>query len=470
MRHQISATLIAVFIAVAGCLPVQAVEIDKLVESGKYLYVFNSPETGDSIIAIGVSASGSSENERFEIARTDAYKKLTSFLNGEKMNSVTEYKLRSSQGEVSKSFLSTRSSSVSGIVRSAQEVQVGSTSRGRFYVALQLSEKSVAVSSKLKRQLEDNTVTSSGYSSLESGIEKARRIALDSALRNAVAMYNGVGAAGQSTVTDATDLRSSMATRASGVVTNYRITFEGKVEGSYKVEIVATVEDRVTDPSQISKTVRENMGRPTIYVQTNDAVARNALTELLVTEEFDVTTDRPSARFILNVESEYDERPTLGDMLGRRTTLILRLTDVLSSDPAIVLSNNPDKSLEASDNKRIRESRSMQYAVEDIKSELIAGLADNFVDQFNNGTKVSLSFSNFGKLRYVDKFVELLEGLPLTKKASLRPVQDGVAYVDLLYLGDPTELQMLVVKSAQKYKLFGLKAKNKSSAGLEFTF
>ncbi len=446
------------------------IDIQKFVNHGKYIYVFNSPETGDSVIAVGLSSSGASENEKFEIARTDAYKKLAAFLNGENMSSISEYQLSSSQGEVTKSFFSKRTSSVSALIRAAQEIKVGTTARGRYYVALQLSENGINVSGKLKQKLEDNTLSSIGYSSLEGGIERARRIALDSALRNAVAMYNGVGAAGQSTVTNATDLRSSMATRANGVVTNYRIVFEGKVDGSYKVEIVAKVEEKISDPEQISEAVRENLGRPSIYIKATDQYVVSALGELLVTNKFSITRDRSSARFILDVAMEVEEKPTLADMLGRRTSLVITLNDVLSSDPAVVISNNPDDSLEVSDSQRIRASRSAQYAVESLKDDLLQNLSGAFVEQFNNGSKVRVSFENFGKLRFVDSFINLLEGLPLTKKASLRPINDGTAYIDLIYLGDPTELQILVVKNASKYKLFGLKAKNKNDAGFDFTF
>jgi hypothetical protein len=92
------------------------------------------------------------------------------------------------------------------------------------------------------------------------------------------------------------------------------------------------------------------------------------------------------------------------------------------------------------------------------------------LDQFQNGTKVLVSFKNFGKMREVDRLRELLESLPLTKQVSLRPVDGGTAYYDVLYLGDPNELQMLALKGAVKHRLNGLKAKNRGEEGIEFTF
>ena len=446
-----------------------AVSAESLLSRGKQLYVYQSEQTGHAVMAIGMTASQGDPNVAMEIARTDAYRKLAAFISGQQVASLTEYNLRSDGVDTVRSFFSQRSVKVSATIRAAQE-QASGRYQGRHYVALLLTENGIDVASHFKQQLDGNTLMATGIASLQGGIEKARQLALDSALRNAVAMYNGVGAAGQSTVVNATQLRSKMATRTNGVVSRYRITREESVDGSYRVEIVATIEESITDPSQISQAVRENLGRPATFIDTENALARQALSELLIKEGFDVTGRPEGARFVLDVTTSFDERPALADMLGRQTTLQVQLQDTMSSDPAIHIANDPAQSLEVSDNARIRASRSMRYAVESIQDTLVQQMSTEFVEQFNNGAKVEVTFHNFGKMRFVESMQALLDSFPLTKSVSLRPVSSGVARFDVLYLGDPSELQLMAVKNAHKYRLMGLKAKNQQGGGLQFTF
>ena len=313
-------------------------------------------------------------------------------------------------------------------------------------------------------------MNATGIASMEQGREKARRMAIDDALRNAVTQYHGVDTMSQTTVSDGSDLQSKMATRSNGMVSKYQIVSEDVQNGVYRVQIVATVVDKPKDANPDALTIRENLGRPSIYIDTNDTLARKELEVMLKKHNFDITRRKDQARFILTAKVERIEQPAIADMMGCRTVLDISLKDKMSSDQALVITNDPDQSIEASDNATFRKTRSMKYAVHSVRNELLGGLNNELNNQFHNGTKVVVTFANFARLSEVEAMAKLLNSFPLTKKVVTQPVRNNLAYFDVLYLGDPNELQMLAMKNAYKFKLNGLRAKNQKGDGIDFTF
>ena len=457
---------IAVLCAACGA---QASLVDDMLEEGRTVALYQDKQSGLCVGAIGYAPLTAKATRDLEIARTAAITELSGFIEGRNVSASERSVFSSVDGKVRDAFMSEARTNIKAYLRAVEVVQSGKFGRERYAFA-RVCKNHIQVSKELKAQLQDNTVQAAGMADLSQGKEKARRMALDDALRNAVAQYHGVTSAAQSTVQDGEDLRSKMATRSSGAVSKYKIVKETIVNGTVRIEIIAEVTEKKVDPKDLNLAVRESLGRPSIYIDTKDSLARTELKKLLVANDYEVTKDKRQARYIMKVDSEVMEEPTLADMLGRRTTLTLTLKDRMSADEAIVIQNDPNDSLEASDNARLRATRSMQYAVKSIEKELLGELQGEMLDQFQNGTKVLVSFKNFGKMREVDRLRELLESLPLTKQVSLRPVDGGTAYYDVLYLGDPNELQMLALKGAVKHRLNGLKAKNRGEEGIEFTF
>lgn len=445
------------------------VNVNEMLDIGQTTAVYRSSSQGLCAVGVGLASATNSDNKDRAIARANAMDELGGLISGRSVSAETFSTFESNNGVSQEAFRSVVSTNSQSFLKGATVTDSGRFGSDR-YVVVQACEKQIRNAQALAIDMSNNQIVALGYSSLSGGVERARRIALDSALRNAVSQYSGVSTASQTTVEDADNLRSRMATRTRGVVESYRILEEGKVSGEYRVEISAIVVE-APESNQVSmEAIQENLGRPSVFVDARDSHVRSALDEVFASNNFDVTRDRSSARFIVEVDSEVIEQKTLGEMIGRQTSLNIRVKDVLSADDSIVISNDPSTSLEVSNIEGLRASRSALYAVESIQDQLLNSLAGDIVDQFNNGAKVRISFSNFGKLRFVEGFLTLLEGLPLTKKASLRPVENGVAYYDLLYLGDPSELQLLIVKASVKHKLFGLKAKNRQETGLDFTF
>lgn len=458
------------FAAVATfTLPAHADRIDDMLSVGQTTVLFGSPSRGNCVGALGFSTTTSKKNRDRQVARDLAYEELGAFISGRNVSSSSRSRIESVNGKSAESFFSSVQTNMNSFL-SGTEVKRSGTFEDQTYVYLEVCEKQIQSGKSLQVEMDSNRIEARGVAALNQGVEKARRMALDDALRNAVAQYTGVSTVSQSTIQDAEKLRSKQATRTSGHVEKYRVIDEGKTAKEYFVVISAIVVERETSQSNISEAVRENLGRPSIYIDTTDQLARKELSVVLKSNKFDITNNQSSARFIMRVSVLIDEQPALADMLGRTTTLDISLEDKMSNEPAIRITNIPSDSLEVSDNQRIRSSRSMKYAVDSISEDLISGLKSEFVEQFNNGAKVEVSFRNFGKMRFVDGMKDLLESFPLTKQVSARPVIDGIAYFDVLYLGDPNELQLLAVKNAHKFRLMGLKAVNKGAPGLQFSF
>lgn len=454
-------------------ISVQAKEpsIATMLNEGQVVSVYRDPDFGLCVGAVGIADRSSSKARDLEIAKTNAIENLSGYLSGTRVIAQTKMHLESVNGKASDSFLSDVRTNVKAYLRAVEVVRSGTANGTRFAFA-RVCQNSANISDQLRGVLRDNTVRAVGIASLDLGREKARRMALDDAVRNAVTQYSGVTTTSSTTVQNATDLQSKMATRTKGIVSKYTVVTEEASQGVYRIEIVATVEEQKaeTNPAVMAQAVRENMGRPSIYVDAKDQLAREIFEELLKKNHFDVTRKAKMARYIMTVNSTYEEEPVLEDMIGRRTTLNVSVKDRMSPDVAVQLSNDPAQSTEASDNIQIRARRSMQYAVDSIKDQLLGSLDGQTVDQFNNGSKVLIAFHRFGRLREAENMVKLLESFPLTKKVSLRPIESNIAYYEVIYLGDPSELQMMAVKAAPKYRLNGLKALNQNGSGLDFTF
>lgn len=458
-------TLLGTVVGTALAVP----DIESLLKDGQLVAVYEDGSKGQCVGAFGFAPQDMKANKAIVFAKTGAIEEITAFVKGRQVSSQSQSQMQSVNGKLSESFSNKIQTNTHGLMKSVEVVKTGNYD-GQRYVFAQVCEKQSKVSKKLASRLNDNTLTVVGIASTDQGREKARRMAIDDALRNAVTQYHGVDTMSQTTLSDGSELQSKTATRSNGMVSKYQIVNEDVKDDIYRVQIVATVVDKPKDSNPDALTIRENLGRPSIYIETTDSLARKELEVMLRKHKFDITRRKDQARFILTAKVERIEQPAIADMMGCRTVLDISLKDKMSSDQALVITNDPDQSIEASDNATFRKSRSMNYAVHSIRNELLGGLNNEFNNQFHNGTKVVVTFSNFARMSEVEAMANLLNSFPLTKKVVTQPVRNNVAYFDVLYLGDPNELQLQAMKNAYKFKLNGLRAKNQKGDGIDFTF
>lgn len=470
MAEKVRLVLTALTLALAGGTAA-AVDVDAMLDKGEALVIYKEGERGTCVGSLASADTNGNAAKAQESARVLAEEQLAAYIKGRSISSSSEMRLRNEAGKASEAYLSSITTELSAKLRSVEIKQVGQDG-DRTFVLVQVCQNNPSFDRDASQMLDDDTVQAVGFATIVDGTEKAYQRATDEALRNAVAQYNGVNTAAQTSLEDGERLRSKVASRTSGVIESFRVIKQDKVDDeTVRVQIVARIGKKSQSKAEMHQAVREGLGRPAIYIDADNAEAARQFEALLRKNAFDITRRPDQARFVLKVQSRFEEfKSSLGGMPARRTTLSLSLKDRLSADDAIILTNDPMGTMEASDNPSLRERRSMQYAVADLERPLIEGLKNEFSDQFNNGAKILVTFDKFARLREVEAFVELLESLPQVKSAKMRPLQGGVAYVDVICTGDPHDLQMQVVKRAGSYRLNGLKLKNQKGNGLDFTF
>lgn len=433
-------------------------KVQDMQSRGAAVEVFKSKKTGLGVVSVGV-AEHSSASKALEIARLNSLKQLGAFLHGEHVSGAESAQMTYQNGVASESFYSKISSNVDAFLRSAKIVASGE--RGReAWVAIAITEKNDFVRDSLMQLDTSNEVKAKGVASLRGGVVKARKIALAAALRNAVEQYAGVQTASRSTVENNTHLRSGVAAVSHGQVEKYIILKEYMANKQYVVEIAARISEKENENSLDA--VKESLGRPSFYIASSDSRLVTMLQNALAKADCIVTSDKTTARYVVgaNVLKEQYDIPADSKMKGMRTAITVRVSDRANSqDVLFQVSNDPEDSVEISSNHEVLERNSYRYALETIETEFIGAINRIFNSQFNNGTKVIVTLARFDRMRDVDEFRNCLEALPLTKSVVVRPVKKRQVEFELIYLGNPTALQMDIMKKIQRVQTSGLTGK-----------
>lgn len=306
--------------------------------------------------------------------------------------------------------------------------------------------------------------------SLKEGLAKARQLALDEALRNAVQQYAGVTTASSSTIHNDGQLQSKISSRTHGVVKHYKVIRELNRNGVIEIQIVAEIVEQIDDPKTIARAIREHMGRPSIYIESPNADLKQILADSLVNHDLDITNDSKQARYILQAKVNFNEAKMTGSAPTTMSVLTLAIKDQRNKDDAIRIRSVPEDSWTQDTNAERRRFESMEKAVSSIESQLTEKFASNMVDSFNNGSKVNVTFNRLLRLRDAETLRNMISGFPLVKQVNVLPQEGRSVSMTVLYLGDPNELQLMILKNAQKNHLSGLRSIGNSQGGLNFTF
>lgn len=464
--------LIFLGLVIVHCSSAMADEqsIADMVANGQSVRVIDDSERGRSVLAIGFSDQSDNRNQDVEIARNIAFEELAGFLEGRTVTSDSRVYFEMKNGESREEFMSSIRTNVEAMLKAVETEKVGSAGN-RVYVVLRVSPSSIEFSNEIRGMMTSNEIVAKGVSSLESGLDRARRLALDEALRSAVSQFGGVATAATSSVTDQTDLRSQISSRSRGSISSYRIIEEKSEDGYYYVEIAAVVVEDDERTEDMQAVIQDSLGRPGYFLEiANNGLLRSELERLLEDGGFYVVTDRAAARFIIEADSAVEEFASVGGVTGRTTALTIRVFDTFSSEQLHVFENDPADTLQVSTQERLRERRSLGFAIEGISEDMKASLASGQADQFENGARVTVSLAGFDRMRLVDMFETMLEEMPQVNSVSIRPMTDQKATFDIFYQGNPAELSTEVLRNAQRHRLFGLRVRSDASDEIAFTF
>lgn len=462
--------LLAILLSLILMVPMAAADpVGDMVSMGQTIRVLEDPERGRSVLAIGFSDQTGNRNQDVEIARNIAFEELAGFVSGRTVASDSRVFFEMRDGVSREEFMSSIQTNVEATLRAVETERVGNH-QNRVFVVLRISPNVIGFSREIQSAMASNEIVATGVASLNAGLDRARRLALEDALRGAVSQFGGVATAARSSVTDQTQLRSQISSRSRGSVSSYRVLEEKSEDGYFHIRIAAIVTEEDERSEDIVAAIQDNLGRPGYFLQTDSRLLRSELEKLLRDGGFHLVTDRSAARFIVNAATQIEEFPSVGGITGRTTALTIRVQDVFSAEQLHVFENDPSQTLQVSTNDALRERRSLNFAIQELAEEFKSSLAAGLTDQFQHGARVTVSLSGFDRMRMVDMFQAMLEEMPDVRGVAMRPIQGQTVTFEVFYHGNPTELQTNVLKNAQRHRLFGLRLRGDSPDAIAFTF
>ncbi len=442
-------------------------EINSMLDDGKQFTFYEDSDSGNTLISIGFGFHRK-DNIAIDMAKQDAMKQLTGFLHGENVNAteIAEQKFIGDQAE--ESFYQSIMSNINGTLSAAYLYKSGSYN-GMKYVVMLISERGRDLSEAFSNIKNSNTVNARAFSSLSQGIEKARKLALNQALRNAVEQFSGVQMASKTSIENAENYRGKLSSISKGSIKKYTVINEGPEADLYFIEIVAEVTEE-GDASGSIDAIKENMGRPSFLIIVNDPDIRRMLSEVLNNADLEITENELSAKYIIKVSVDRYEYPAIAGMTGMQTTITIKIKDKYSDDDFLNISNNPENSVELSKSDVVRKRNSYSYAMDEIKGKLTTAIHKKFNSTFNKGSKVLVKLQRFDRMRDVDELKACIESLALTKSITVRPVQNRSVTYEVIYQGNPSDLQLEILKKSREFRLRGLRVANTDNGELVFQF
>ena len=304
-----------------------------------------------------------------------------------------------------------------GITLLRQEIK--ETPNGKVLLsAYYVTTRQIDATAELKKQLRaapPGVVRASGYSVIQNNrIPRAKRDAVQAALRNAVEQVMGTTIIGQSQLMDNDKAKAKVISQTAGSVKQYRIVKEGATGINYQVIVNAEIEEKSLLDNYAA--IVRSMGNPGFLVNTTDPDLHTALTGFLTDLGFMVTTDNDIAQFIVNGDCRYINinDSHYGD--GIQIDLELRLINKKNSQQLFSFSNTPRLTSSYSGNfHQIRQSAAKR-AFKTMRKTLHEKLNKVVMDWVLNGRPVDVVFNNFtGDTALVQKLVKSFEGVPCAK-------------------------------------------------------
>lgn len=328
--------------------------------------------TGYYVIAIGFSGH-SSENKGREAARMDAHRKISEMVNGVVASGssgasseyVTVSNSETTQDFSREEYFNVINMSFSGSLTSIKEIKTGKYN-GEHYVALMLAETDVNNSHKLarssnsmsnggdmtiivtggtgdsiaKNELTEKIVESKGYGSLKLGKTKARKLALEDALNNAVQQAQGVMLQGKSgKFNEAISLAISM--KSEGYITSYEILTDDVIQGEVVVEISAVVNSGklLNDVSFYTNI----LGNPVFNISSENEAKKRWLGDELERLGFAINEGSDKTTHTFYLEQTQTQVEDHKGAKGTETSVNVVLKDNYSNDILFTVTNNPIK-------------------------------------------------------------------------------------------------------------------------------
>ena len=395
---------VLVLSALVLSLSVSAAPMDAvftLLDTGGGVQSGKTKEDGYYLTGLGFS-SRTSEAKGYEEARLEALRHLNEMVNGVTISGSTysniEY-LSEADGQNNheysrEEFRDVVNLSFKGHLSAAKVLKKGKYD-GKYFVAIAITETDAVNIAGLKSTTsnrsdfagyqtksvagfsgESKTVEAKGLATLKNGEQKARTLAIQDAMRNAIQQVQGVMLQGKSGAFNES-LSFALSTKTEGYVGSYEILDEDIARGSYTVLILAHV-----NSAQLLNDVNfylDIFNEPVFSIQSENKVKKDWLSNELERLGFNINDGKTKPTHTFYLKQSQQQITNHNGKTGIETALTVKLKDNVSGETVFTIMNDPFKSriyvnpLERA--KRVSEISAYKKLKKQIGVEVVQSLA-----------------------------------------------------------------------------------------------
>lgn len=330
--------------ALAYAVP-EAVEkaAEKMLASGAELRAGSTEQLGVFVVASATAEISGSAAKARSVARAMAQKNLASFLNlqvsGEEKVSMGSFTDANGNEQVKEFFSSMTEARVNELLKGVQDLRSFEKNGEIVYIVYMTargSDKSAELKAAKAKLGDEGTVEAIGEAS-------NRDMALQMAMRSAVEQVLGTVVVGETAVKDLEKVKSRIFAGAQGLVDEYRITSEVKVEVGVRLTIVAKVsKKKLLDSYSV---YMKALGDPVFYLHSNSDELVTQFTQFFTDMGFKVSAIPSNANYRIETSGNFREvkHPANGRK-GTQLSMSVKVYAIDGTEVLVSVSNDPRKS------------------------------------------------------------------------------------------------------------------------------
>lgn len=385
--------ILSLLVMVSGALLAAPHAVEKvaadMLSAGVELRAGSTEKLGVFVVASASVEVKDSVAKARNAARALAQKNLAEFLNTriEAKNVVsTKYVSEGEKTNMQEFFSSLTETSVRELLKGMQDLRSFERDGSIVYVVYVTSrgcDKSAELRATKDAMGDDGTVETSG----EAGNRDA---ALQKALRNAVEQVLGTMVIGESAVKNLEQVKSKVFAGAQGLVDEYRVVSEARVETGFRVTVLAKVSKKKLMDSY--SVYMKALGNPVFYLQSNSEELLTSFTQFFTDMGFEISSIQSNANFRIDAFGNFREvkHPSNGRK-GTQLAMLIKVYAIDGSEVLVSVANDPRRSASfvgSLDRQReiVAEKafNQMRNSVHEKIQQMVAKLMERHTDQLMN--------------------------------------------------------------------------------------
>lgn len=394
IRGRIIITLWLLLLSYSSTASSPLADVMELLDSNGGIRTNTNVDEGYYVISLSFSDK-KNQQKAAEEARLMALRGLTEFISGASVSGRSkverEYISKNENGaetEFNQELFNEIIQSQFSTNLSVAKVLKQGLYNGEYFVAISISEKDTKNVGRLKEKSDERnefadksntikTVQAKGIASLSKlTTSRAREVAIQNALRNAIQQANGVAVKGRSGKLGES-VTMALSAKSEGYVRSYEIIKEQNKNNDLIIDIVAEV-----DEGKLIRDARlylDVFSTPVFALKTEDADIHKNLINNLQSLGFQFTQNSSSATHLFQIQVRQESIVNLSGIDGFATEYTLDLIDQETSEILFTIVSPTNKSRifvkPKSRAKQISETAALRYLNQQLGPEIITALA-----------------------------------------------------------------------------------------------